>query len=128
VVAFHAALLSNLHNVPVNTILKYQDVLLNKGNGYDPNTGIFTAPTDGVYSFEWTFITSKGSTVYMEAVVNGVRKSITCVYTEASRHTSASGHLLYELKAGHKVWLRTAHFTAGYLHAEKYTFFSGHKL
>jgi hypothetical protein len=128
VVAFHAALKYSLRNVPANTILKFEEVLLNKGNGYNPKTGIFTAPTNGIYSFEWTFITKRGSTVYIEAAVNDARMATTCVKEEASVHTSASGHLLYELKAGDKVWLRTFSVSAGYIHADKYTFFSGHKL
>jgi hypothetical protein len=127
-IAFHAALKSHLRNVPVNTALKFEDILLNKGNGYDPKTGVFTAPENGVYSFQWTYITTKGSTAYLEAVVDGIRKASTCINYQASNHVSASGHLLYELKAGNKVWIRTFYRTVGYLHADKYTFFSGQKL
>ncbi|XP_061186955.1 complement C1q-like protein 2 [Saccostrea echinata] len=128
VIAFHAAIKSHLSNVPVNTIIKYEDVLLNKGKGYDPKTGIFTAPEDGVYFFEWTFITTKKSSVYIEAVVDGVRKASTCVYHQQSNHVSTSGHLLYELKRGNKVWIRTFYITAGYMYADKYTYFSGYKI
>lgn len=47
VIAFHANLKSHLNNVPVNSTIKFENVQLNKGNGYDPKTGIFTAPEDG---------------------------------------------------------------------------------
>uniref|UniRef100_A0A8W8M0G8 C1q domain-containing protein n=1 Tax=Magallana gigas TaxID=29159 RepID=A0A8W8M0G8_MAGGI len=70
VIAFHASLRNHLRNVPVNTIIKFEKVHLNKGNGYDPATGVFTAPENGVYSFAWSFLTSKGGNVYLAAVVD----------------------------------------------------------
>ncbi|XP_062615677.1 complement C1q-like protein 2 [Saccostrea cucullata] len=128
VIAFHAAIKSHLSNVPVNTIMKFDEVLLNKGNGYDPKTGLFTAPEDGIYSFEWTYLSSKKSTVYLEAVVDGVRKASSCVNDQQSSHVSITGHLVYELKKGNKVWIRTFYVAAGYMYANLYTFFSGYKL
>uniref|UniRef100_A0A8W8LVZ6 C1q domain-containing protein n=1 Tax=Magallana gigas TaxID=29159 RepID=A0A8W8LVZ6_MAGGI len=70
VIAFHASLKNHLRNVPVNTIIKFEKVHLNKGNGYDPATGVFIAPEDGVYSFAWSFVTGKGDTMYLAAVVD----------------------------------------------------------
>jgi len=35
----------------LHTVLKADNVVLNLSNGYDKETGIFTAPTDGVYHF-----------------------------------------------------------------------------
>ncbi|XP_074536179.1 complement C1q and tumor necrosis factor-related protein 9-like [Halichoeres trimaculatus] len=32
-------------------ILKFANVLINQGNGYNPETGIFTCPKDGLYYF-----------------------------------------------------------------------------
>ena len=45
VIAFHANLMPSLQNLPTNTTLKFDEVLLNKGDGYDSNTGIFTECT-----------------------------------------------------------------------------------
>lgn len=100
-IAFHARLgPGHLRNVPVNTTMKYGIVLLNKGEGYNPNTGIFTAPEDGVYSFAWSFLTFQGGTVYIAAVVDNVDKIHTCINNQQSVHINTSGHLLYELKKG----------------------------
>lgn len=47
VIAFHAMMSANFTNVPKDTIIKFPDVDVNDGNGYDPTTGKFTAPVDG---------------------------------------------------------------------------------
>lgn len=129
VIAFHARLgPGHLRNVPVNTTMKYGIVLLNKGEGYNPNTGIYTAPEDGVYSFAWSFLTFQGGTVYIAAVVDNVDKIHTCINNQQSVHINTSGHLLYELKKGNKVWIRTWHVPATSIHGGYYTYFSGSKL
>lgn len=72
-IAFHARLdYNHLKNVPVNTTIKYGIVLLNKGDAYNSKTGIFTAPENGVYSFAWSFLSNRGGTVYIAAVVDNV--------------------------------------------------------
>ncbi|XP_062621363.1 uncharacterized protein LOC134282953, partial [Saccostrea cucullata] len=72
IVAFHAILSKRLNNIPVNTILKFENVLTNEGKGYSPTTGKFTAPVDGVYSFSWTYSTNKGSRFFVVGVVDGI--------------------------------------------------------
>ena len=34
-------------------IIKFEEVLLNEGSGYNSTTGLFTAPTSGVYQFSY---------------------------------------------------------------------------
>ncbi|XP_059361684.1 complement C1q-like protein 2 [Carassius carassius] len=56
-VAFSASLLSSFGPQCVGPFHKglhtliYENVFLNTGDAYDPNTGIFTAPVRGVYAF-----------------------------------------------------------------------------
>ncbi|XP_061186501.1 collagen alpha-2(VIII) chain-like [Saccostrea echinata] len=126
--SFHANLQNNLYNVEVNTTIKYQNVLLNEGNGYNPTTGIFTAPEDGVYSFSWSILTKKGGTVYVMAMVENETKIRTCIKNLQDDYISVSGHLLHELKKGNQVWIQTYLYTATYIHANGYTYFLGHKI
>lgn len=128
VIAFHANLKSHLNNVPVNSTIKFENVQLNKGNGYDPKTGIFTAPEDGVYSFAWSFLSQAGGTVYIAAVVDNADHAHTCIDTQQSKFINTSGHLLYELRKGNKVWIRTWHIPATFIHGGFYTYFSGSKI
>lgn len=128
VIAFHASLKTHLHNVPLYTIIKFEKVHLNKGNGYDPSTGVFTAPEDGVYSFAWSFITSKGGTVYISAVVDNKVQANTCIYKQQSNHVNTSGHLIYELKKGNKVWIKTWFHVATFMYAGNFSYFSGYKI
>lgn len=128
VIAFHANLKSHLNNVPVNSTIKFENVQLNKGNGYDPITGIFTAPEDGVYSFSWSFLSQAGGTVYIAGVVDNADHAHTCIETQQSKFINTSGHLLYELRKGNKVWIRTWHIPATFIHGGFYTYFSGSKI
>ena len=62
---------SNLQNLGKHAVVVFGKVTLNSGSAYDGNTGIFTAPTDGIYSFTWTILTTPGSLFHTEIVING---------------------------------------------------------
>ena len=43
------------HSLSKNLIMVFQEVLLNEGNAYNKENGIFTAPSNGVYTFSVQF-------------------------------------------------------------------------
>ena len=114
--------------MPTNTILKFDNVRLNHDGGYNPKTGIFIAPADGVYSFTWAFLSNNGGNVYVAAMVDNVAQVKSCIYKQTSYHISTTGHLLTELKKGNKVWLQIIWIPATYIHGDNYTYFSGYRL
>ncbi|CAL8365742.1 unnamed protein product [Arctogadus glacialis] len=62
-VAFTAALGHPLGPVHIDITVKYQVIISNMGNGYNPATGIFTARVSGMYYFSYTmYNNNRGST------------------------------------------------------------------
>ncbi|KAG9282183.1 collagen alpha-2(VIII) chain-like [Astyanax mexicanus] len=57
-VAFSAALKSTMGSLSSDANIVYTSVITNIGGGYNPNTGIFTAPSRGVYYFRFTIMGS----------------------------------------------------------------------
>jgi len=56
-----------------NTSISFETTLLNEGKGFDPSSGIFTVPVNGIYHFQ--FITANDYDVlYLDVLlqVNGV--------------------------------------------------------
>ena len=126
-IAFHANLSKRLTNVPKNTIIKFDRTLVNEGNGYDPNTGKFTAPVDGVYSFAWTYHTKKGSIAYLCGFVDGKLTAYVGIENQSSTWENTSRNLVIKMKKGSQFWIQIFHATVQLIH-EEYSSLSGYKL
>lgn len=53
----------------------YDRVVTNVGNAYSPSTGIFVAPTDGIYQFNWYTLSNPQVMSHAGLFVNGVIKA-----------------------------------------------------
>nr|QBA18411.1 type 2 C1q domain-containing protein 4 isoform 2 [Littorina littorea] len=101
--------------------LRFDDVVFNAGNGYDPHTGIFTAPVAGTYAFFFNLM----AFVYgkVEILKNG--KYIDYVWANSNNDQGAS-QLLVHLEDGGKVWVRQLDIHS--LRGGPYTIFTGYLL
>lgn len=52
-VVFHAEVGSSYQTFQKDNIWIYNKVITNVGNAYNPSTGKFTVPTNGIYQFHW---------------------------------------------------------------------------
>ncbi|XP_056015792.1 heavy metal-binding protein HIP-like [Ostrea edulis] len=108
-IAFHARTSSVLQNLGSYAAVVFGKVTLNSGSAYNGKTGIFTAPTDGIYSFTWTILTTDGSYFNTEIVINGnlVGYNYADGKTGSSHHESSSATAVIRMKKKDRVWIRT---------------------
>ncbi|XP_062607182.1 cerebellin-2-like [Saccostrea cucullata] len=102
-----SALLSKDTTLGVNQIVKYDNVITNQGNGYDKWTGIFTAPTAGLYVFSCTVMAYERASMHMGIVQDG--RLISTIHSDISPWNQASETVVLVLKKGDKVWTRAHH-------------------
>ncbi|XP_078319041.1 complement C1q-like protein 4 [Crassostrea virginica] len=90
-----------------NQILVFPHIITNVGGGYNVNTGVFTAPRDGVYVF-FCKITSSGSSSEMrfEFILNGSTKTRNLVYGRTGHpYRTSSNSIVLQLRHGDRVWI-----------------------
>ncbi|XP_037614187.1 complement C1q-like protein 4 [Sebastes umbrosus] len=107
-IAFSASLanVGEIYRGPcTDKALIFKRVFSNTGNGYDQNTGIFTAPVNGLYFF--SFSTYGYNTHVMGAILmkDGVRQISTYDNPSADGSDSSSNAVVLQLAAGDKVYM-----------------------
>ncbi|VDI41031.1 Hypothetical predicted protein [Mytilus galloprovincialis] len=70
-IGFLVGLKTTLQNRPKGSVVKYDNVITNDDNSYNPSTGTFTASIEGLYSFSWTTTTQANKYFYTYLAVNG---------------------------------------------------------
>ncbi len=102
--------------------LVYDVVITNVGNGYNPSTGVFTAPTAGEYVFFVNVQSYNTLTIYVDIVLNGTIKVRTMAYT--GEFTAGPNLAVLTLQKGDRVGVK--HFSGqGYYINGPITTFSG---
>ena len=127
IVGFDVRLKNHVNNLATNGRVVFETVDLNKGNGYNVTTGVFTAPAAGLYVFDWTTLTQHGKHAYTSLVVNGKSKSWNHCHDGVSKTFLPCSKMAVEsLKQGDRVWIGVFGGQANMY--QQYTSFSGFKL
>ena len=118
------SMLSKDTTIGPRALLKYDHVVTNWGGAYQPTTGIFTAPYDGLYSISCTMMSSSSNYVHLEMMKNGQRISI--VFSNAKTYPQASQTLHLILNKGDRIWMQNHNNHNANMHDWKeYNVFSG---
>ena len=97
------------------TLTGQQPVICNRvvtsvGGGYDGQTGVFTAPVDGLYCFMVTS-TPFSDDVKKLCALNIMLDDRQVGYLAAQGKGCSTGHTTVQVTAGQKVWLRSYTFS-----------------
>ncbi|XP_067108009.1 complement C1q and tumor necrosis factor-related protein 9A [Osmerus mordax] len=104
--AFSVGLTEQSKLPPANSPIRFDKILYNRQNHYDPKTGRFTCVEAGAYYFTY-HITVFSRNVKVALVKNGA-KVIHTTDNYQSSEDQASGGTVLHLEVGDKVWLQVA--------------------
>lgn len=123
VVAF-TALLSTNTKVTKGAVVKYDNVVTNCGGAYQPATGIFTAPYDGLYSFSCSLMPHPSNSAHVNMIKN--ENILSSVYSADLTYPQSSQTLYLVLNKGDRVWMQNYIYKDAMLHdVHGYNVFSG---
>jgi hypothetical protein len=123
--AFFAALANNTGPFKQDKDLIFTQVITNYGDNYDPTTGIYTAPYNGIYQFLITI----SATGRQKAGVNVMKnkQSILTVWSESEPWSTSSQTVILRLAINDNVYLRLQS-RASHVHGYMYSSFGGNLL
>ena len=101
VVAFSVQLKNRVDNDGQRSIVRFEHVLTNIGNGYDVNTGIFIAPVSGLYSFAAELASPAPGGFYI--ILNDT--NVAYLFVTGGKWESCSETVTLKLDVGDKVWI-----------------------
>lgn len=104
---------------------KFDMVIFNDGNAYDPVLGVFTAPYSGVYIFSFQIFTHLAERPTIDIKVNGNIAARMAVDTTNETPQSDSTTLTVKLLRGDRVWAEAGDSSAIDVYGPNHTFFSG---
>ena len=131
-VGFTAAMTTVDTNVGGGSTVIWESIITNVGGGYQPTTGEFTCPQDGLYYFAVSVTTNDGDDLraYLQLMHNG-NVVVTTLAISSPKFGSSTVSAVIECTNGQKVWVRCIQIYScnliGYA-GEKYTSFSGVKI
>ncbi|XP_061190967.1 complement C1q and tumor necrosis factor-related protein 9A-like [Saccostrea echinata] len=113
-------------NIGYQQPIKFNHVITNDGNGFDPRHGTFRAPVSGLYHFSMTIYSVKSHPIRIQMVKDGTELIRT--YEGGSDYLSSTTDVNVRLSAGQTVWCRNSQTANALINFGGYSCFSGHQI
>ncbi|XP_043914872.1 C1q-related factor-like isoform X2 [Protopterus annectens] len=106
-IAFHACIAGEKDPPHQMTSIVFDNVLVNYGNGYNKQTGIFTCTIPGVYTFNYSLLPKmdSGDTALL-LIKNGDKINYIHSINTAGNAQTASLNAVLHLSVGDRVWVQ----------------------
>ena len=110
-------------------IIKFDHITANIGTAYNSESGIFEAPSSGMYLFHWLITNDVGSYMNSELYSNGkvYGKAMSDAHDHADRAV-AGNIVILQLDKGDQVWIRSGTEHNGKIVGGFNSTFSGYRL
>ncbi|XP_063411333.1 uncharacterized protein LOC134694260 [Mytilus trossulus] len=117
-VAFYSYMSKPEINPSAHLTLIYDVPITNVGNGYNHVTGIFTAPTSGIYVFIWVTRVYSGEHS-TELMINNAEYGTTFLRANNGDDGSVSGNVVANITKGDSIFVRvhSSYAGTGYIHS-----------
>lgn len=118
---------TSIKNLAEKGRVVFNTVVSNQGFLYNASTGIFTAPSGGIYVFDWTILVFPGSNAHTALTLNDKFQSWNyCDSRKSGILQSCSKNAVLKLQQGDKVCI--AVFRGQAVIHSTFSSFSGYKL
>lgn len=122
-VVFHAEMGSS-KTYDKGSIWVYDEVVTNVGNSYNSSTGKFTAPTNGIYQFNWYTLSDPKTMSHPGLFLNGQIKARQAANNNGGTNQwlTAGSSMALPLEKGDEVYIMDAHGLKAQLRSQWTTF------
>ncbi|XP_048730477.2 cerebellin-2-like [Ostrea edulis] len=104
-IGFTAVTTDHQEHMGIDHTVHFPSVITNDGNGLDPFTSVFRAPTSGLYLFSASILSERGQEVRCAFVKNC--DAIAYIFSgDSSTHSNGAKSVLLDLSTNDDVWIK----------------------
>ncbi|XP_052774313.1 uncharacterized protein LOC128212944 [Mya arenaria] len=122
-IAFTAVKVAAQTGTGINQNILFENVILNQGNGFHSNHGVFIAPQSGIYLFTASLLHQAQSIAMHAAIIHEGR--IVTKIDGSNDWTQSSQTVVIQVNTGEEVWVSTIDYEHENIHGDSFSAFSG---